>query len=57
MESDQYGTPFVEGRLNDETVGDGRFVLKEVAPGFTPREVLELTEMEITVGPDVKMMD
>ena len=34
-----------------------RFVLDEVAPGFTPREVLELTEMEITAGPDVKIMD
>ena len=34
-----------------------RFVLDEVAPGFTPREVLELTEMEITAGPDVKTME
>jgi 3-oxoacid CoA-transferase len=36
---------------------DGRFVLEEVAPGFTPREVLDLTEMEIAAGPDVRTMD
>ncbi|MEK7875798.1 MAG: 3-oxoacid CoA-transferase [Pseudomonadota bacterium] len=36
---------------------DGRFVLKEVAPGFTPREVMDLTEMEIAAGPDVGTMD
>jgi 3-oxoacid CoA-transferase len=35
----------------------GRFVLDEVAPGFTPREVAELTEMEIAVGPDVRAME
>ena len=35
----------------------GRFVLDEVAPGFTPREVLELAEMEIAVGPDVRAME
>ena len=35
---------------------DGRFVLDEVAPGFTPREVVELTEMELAVGPDVRSM-
>jgi 3-oxoacid CoA-transferase len=35
---------------------DGRFVLDEVAPGFTPREVLELTEMEIAAGPNVRTM-
>jgi 3-oxoacid CoA-transferase len=35
----------------------GRFVLDEVAPGFTPREVVELTEMEIAVGPDVRAME
>jgi 3-oxoacid CoA-transferase len=34
----------------------GRFVLDEVAPGFTPREVVELTEMEITVGAHVGTM-
>jgi len=36
---------------------DGRFVLQEVAPGFTAREVLELTEMEVTAAPDVGVMD
>ena len=36
---------------------DGRFVLEEVAPGFTPREVLDLTEMEIIAAPDVRPMD
>ena len=36
---------------------DGRFVLEEVAPGFTPREVLDLTEMEIAAAPDVRLMD
>ena len=36
---------------------DGRFVLKEVAPGFTPREVMDLTEMEIAAGPDIQTMD
>jgi 3-oxoacid CoA-transferase len=35
---------------------DGRFVLDEVAPGFTPREVQELTEMEVTIGADVRTM-
>jgi len=35
---------------------DGRFVLDEVAPDFTPREVVELTEMEIAVGADVRTM-
>ena len=35
----------------------GRFVLDEVAPGFTPREVVELTEMEIAVGPEVRTME
>lgn len=32
------------------------FVLDEVAPGFTPREVIELTEMEVAIAPDVKAM-
>lgn len=37
---------------------DGRrFVLDEVAPGFTPDEVIALTEMEITVGPKVGTME
>jgi len=30
MESEQYGTPFVRGGLNNEDVGDGRFFLKLV---------------------------
>lgn len=34
-----------------------RFVLDEVAPGFTPREMIELTKMEITVGPNVRVME
>ena len=34
-----------------------RFVLEEVAPGFTPREVLDLTEMEVGAGPDVRLME
>ncbi|MBI4193766.1 MAG: 3-oxoacid CoA-transferase subunit A [Betaproteobacteria bacterium] len=33
------------------------FVLDEIAPGFTPREVIELTEMEITAAPNVKFME
>jgi 3-oxoacid CoA-transferase len=36
---------------------DGRFVLQEVAPGFTAREVMDLTEMEVFAGPDVGVMD
>jgi len=36
---------------------DGRSVLQEVAPGFTAREVIDLTEMEIAAGPDVRVMD
>ena len=36
---------------------DGRFVLDETAPGFTPQEVIVLTEMEIAVGPDVRAME
>ena len=36
---------------------DGRFVLKEVAPGFTADEVIKLTEMEIVAGPDVQTMN
>ena len=36
---------------------DGRFVLEEVAPGFTPGEVMELAEMEIVAGSDVRTMD
>jgi 3-oxoacid CoA-transferase len=33
-----------------------RFVLDEVAPGFTPQEVIALTEMDIGSGPNVKFM-
>jgi len=36
---------------------DGRFILKEVAPGFTPREVMDLTEMQIAAGSDIQTMD
>ena len=36
---------------------DGRFVLDEVAPGFTPREVVGLTEMELAVAPSVRAME
>ncbi len=34
-----------------------RFVLDEVAPGFTPQEVIALTEMEITAGANVRAME
>jgi 3-oxoacid CoA-transferase len=30
---------------------EGGFVLEDVAPGFTPAEVLSLTEMELRVAP------
>jgi 3-oxoacid CoA-transferase len=33
-----------------------RFILDEVAPGFTADEVIAMTEMEITAGPNVKEM-
>ena len=33
-----------------------RFVLDEVAPGFTPQEVIALTEMEIAAAPNVRTM-
>lgn len=36
---------------------DGRFVLEEVAPGFTPSEVMELAEMEIVASSNVRTMD
>jgi len=36
---------------------DGRFVLEEVAPGFSPKEVLDLTEMKIAPAPDVGFME
>ena len=35
---------------------DGRFVLQEVAPRFTAREVMELTEMPLAAAPDVGTM-
>jgi 3-oxoacid CoA-transferase len=34
-----------------------RFVLDEVAPGFTPQEVIALTEMDIAIGPNVRTME
>jgi 3-oxoacid CoA-transferase len=34
-----------------------RFVLDAVAPGFTPKEVVALTEMEIAVAPNVGTME
>ncbi|HSB47903.1 MAG TPA: 3-oxoacid CoA-transferase [Burkholderiales bacterium] len=33
-----------------------RFVLDAAAPGFTPQEVIALTEMEIAVAPEVRTM-
>jgi 3-oxoacid CoA-transferase len=33
-----------------------RFVLDEVAPGFTPQEVIALTEMELVAAPEVRTM-
>jgi 3-oxoacid CoA-transferase len=36
---------------------DGRFVLEEVAPGFTPQEVMALGDMEMTPAPHVKNME
>jgi 3-oxoacid CoA-transferase len=35
---------------------DGRFVLDEVAPGFTAEEVLALTTIDAVIGDDVKEM-
>ena len=34
-----------------------RFVIDEVAPGFTPQEVIALTEMDVTVAPNVRTME
>ena len=34
-----------------------RFVLDAVAPGFTPQEVIALTEMDVAVGPNVGTME
>jgi len=33
-----------------------RFVLEEVAPGFTAQEVIAMTEMEVTAGANVRAM-
>jgi 3-oxoacid CoA-transferase len=33
-----------------------QFVLDEVAPGFTPQEVIALTEMKISAAPDVRIL-
>ena len=33
-----------------------RFVLDAVAPGFTPQEVIALTEMDVAAGPNVRTM-
>src|SRR5436305_3427196 len=35
----------------------GRFVLDEVAPGFTPKDVIALTEMDVKVAPNVRTME
>jgi 3-oxoacid CoA-transferase len=34
-----------------------RFVLDAVAPGFTPEEVIAVTEMHVAVAPAVRTMD
>jgi 3-oxoacid CoA-transferase len=34
-----------------------RFVLEEVAPGFTAQEVIAMTEMEVAAAPNVKTME
>jgi 3-oxoacid CoA-transferase len=34
-----------------------RFVLDAVAPGFTPKDVIALTEMELAVPPSVRTME
>jgi 3-oxoacid CoA-transferase len=34
-----------------------RFVLDAVAPGFTPKEVIALTEMDVAVAPNVRTME
>jgi 3-oxoacid CoA-transferase len=34
-----------------------RFVIDEVAPGFTPEEVIALTEMDVSVAPNVRTME
>lgn len=34
-----------------------RFVLDEVAPGFTPQEIVAMTEMDVAVGQNVRTME
>ena len=34
-----------------------RFVIEEVAPGFTPQEIVAMTEMEVSVGQNVRTME
>jgi 3-oxoacid CoA-transferase len=34
-----------------------RFVLEEVASGYTPQEVMALTEMDVAVAPNVRTME
>jgi 3-oxoacid CoA-transferase len=34
-----------------------RFVLEEVAPGYTPQEVMALTEMDVAVAPNGRTME
>jgi 3-oxoacid CoA-transferase len=34
-----------------------RFVVDAVAPGFTPQEVIALTEMDIGAAPNVRTME
>ena len=34
-----------------------RFVLDEVAPGFTAEEIISMTEMEVVAGPNVRAME
>jgi 3-oxoacid CoA-transferase len=33
-----------------------RFVLEEIAPGFSVEEILELTDMELLIADDVRVM-
>jgi 3-oxoacid CoA-transferase len=35
----------------------GKCILDAVAPGFTPQEVIALTEMEVAVGANVRTME
>ena len=34
-----------------------RFVIDAVAPGFTPQEIIKMTEMEVVAGPAVRTME